>query len=195
MSAAIVITAPGWYGKLPAIGDFASRRLPVSFIEPWDTWLQQSLLASRAALGADWLDCFLNAPIRRFALGAAVLGEGAWVGIMLPSVDRIGRHFPLTIAAGLGRDSMLPAESALAAWFERIEAVALAALDLDAPLEAVDVGLIDEPLPAGSPMRAAMASMDTLWWVGSSGTRLDERVFQGLPPPTEFAGLLGARLA
>ena len=26
----------GWYGKLPASGDFVTRRLPPSFIEPWD---------------------------------------------------------------------------------------------------------------------------------------------------------------
>ena len=33
----------GWYGKLPASGDFATRRLPPSFIEPWDAWLNAML--------------------------------------------------------------------------------------------------------------------------------------------------------
>ena len=27
---------PGWYGKIPSLGDFASRRLPQSFVAAWD---------------------------------------------------------------------------------------------------------------------------------------------------------------
>ena len=39
--------APGFYGKLPARGDFIGRRLGRPFIEAWDGWLQQAVLASR----------------------------------------------------------------------------------------------------------------------------------------------------
>ena len=28
--------APGFYGKLPARGDFVRRRLPSAFVAPWD---------------------------------------------------------------------------------------------------------------------------------------------------------------
>ena len=31
-------TVPGWYGKLPALGDFASRRLEPGWIAGWDGW-------------------------------------------------------------------------------------------------------------------------------------------------------------
>ena len=43
---------PGWYGKIPATGDFITRRLPVAFIEAWDRWLQEVMGGSRDRLGA-----------------------------------------------------------------------------------------------------------------------------------------------
>ena len=43
--------AAGWFGKMPALGDFASRRLPPAWIEAWDGWLQRELVRSRTALG------------------------------------------------------------------------------------------------------------------------------------------------
>ena len=46
-------TLPGWYGKLPFIGDFANRRLPSAFINAWDDWLQQVIHGSRTALGEE----------------------------------------------------------------------------------------------------------------------------------------------
>ena len=49
----------GWYGKLPANGDFLTRRLPPSFIEPWDAWLNRILAGSRERMGAGWRDAFL----------------------------------------------------------------------------------------------------------------------------------------
>ena len=53
----MAVVLPGWYGKLPALGDFASRRLPPEFVEPWDRWLAAGLAAWREH-DADWLDAF-----------------------------------------------------------------------------------------------------------------------------------------
>ena len=46
-------TAPrgGLYGKAPAFGDFVVRRLPSTFVRPWDDWLSRSLAASRQQIG------------------------------------------------------------------------------------------------------------------------------------------------
>ena len=44
---------PGFYGKIPLLGDFVSRRLPRHFIEPWDSWLQSAFAASREQLGVN----------------------------------------------------------------------------------------------------------------------------------------------
>ena len=46
---------PGFYGKLPSIGDFVSRRLPSDFIRPWDQWLQETLYLSKKELASTLL--------------------------------------------------------------------------------------------------------------------------------------------
>lgn len=99
---------PGFYGKLPALGDFVSRRLPRQFIEPWDQWLQSAIAASREQLGSDWLDVYLTSPIWRFGLGAGVCGTGAWAGVLMPSVDKVGRYYPLTLAVPVPEAQSLP---------------------------------------------------------------------------------------
>ena len=64
---------PGWYGKLPHLGDFASRRLPEAFVSGWDAWLRHALASSREALGPRWLQGYLVAPIVRFWLPPGLL--------------------------------------------------------------------------------------------------------------------------
>ena len=49
---------------------------------------------SRDALGEGWLETYLTAPVWRFALAAGCCGPAA-AGIWLPSVDRVGRYYPL----------------------------------------------------------------------------------------------------
>jgi type VI secretion system protein ImpM len=63
-----VARIPGWYGKLPSLGDFASRRLEADFIEPWDLWLGEGLQAQRGTFGEGWLDAYLGAG-GRLAIG------------------------------------------------------------------------------------------------------------------------------
>ena len=86
---------PGWYGKLPGLGDFAARRLDKAMVGVWDGWLQDGLQALRQQPG--WLDAYLQSPVWCFALGAGVLGPQRWLGVMMPSVDAVGRYFPLAI--------------------------------------------------------------------------------------------------
>ena len=45
VNGAQAMAAPGWHGKLPTLGDFASRRLEAPFIEAWDGWLAAGMLA------------------------------------------------------------------------------------------------------------------------------------------------------
>jgi type VI secretion system protein ImpM len=87
---------PGWYGKLPGMGDFAHRRVPHEFRQAWDRWLQNGLLQLRGR-HADWTERYLKAPLWCFVLGDGVIGEPSWIGVLMPSVDSVGRYFPITI--------------------------------------------------------------------------------------------------
>jgi type VI secretion system protein ImpM len=87
----------GLYGKLPSHGDFLRRRVADDFVTGWDGWLQQCIAESRAALGEEWLETYLTSPAWRFALSANVCGATPIAGVIVPSVDRVGRYFPVTL--------------------------------------------------------------------------------------------------
>ena len=134
----MAVSQLGFYGKVPALGDFVSRRLPRSFIDPWDAWLQSALLASRETLADNWLSVFLVSPIWRFALSPGLCGPSAWAGVMMPSVDRVGRYFPLTLAQSLAEQDIAAVFSANADWFSQLENLALTVLNADFDLENFD---------------------------------------------------------
>jgi type VI secretion system protein ImpM len=139
---------PGWYGKIPNLGDFASRRLPSRFIVTWDDWLQRALACSRAQLGDQWLDMYLTSPVWRFLLMPGVCGNTAWAGVLMPSVDRVGRYFPLTIAIELARITLRRDWlERLSAWLGRAEGTALSTLDLSVTPERLDQALDAIPVP------------------------------------------------
>jgi type VI secretion system protein ImpM len=144
---------PGWYGKIPNLGDFASRRLPSRFIVAWDDWLQRALASSRAQLGGQWLDLYLTSPVWRFLLMPGVCGSAAWAGVLMPSVDRVGRYFPLTIALELPQVALRQDRlERLSAWLAQAEGAALSTLDLSVTPERLDQLLDAIPVPeVGSP--------------------------------------------
>ena len=114
----------GAYGKMPGLGDFFRLDTPPGFVSVWDDWLQNGLKAARLSLGADWQESYMSAPIWRFWLGAGLAGRASVVGVMMPSVDRVGRMFPLTLMAQTD-----PEGASDEGLFESLEEVALAALD------------------------------------------------------------------
>ena len=132
----------GFYGKLPTHGDFISRNLPRTFIDPWDNWLQSSIAASREQLGEQWLEYFLVTPAWRFILSDGNCGEHAWIGVMIPSVDRVGRYFPLTIASHI-TEPVKPVAliDECYHWFEQAEEQALKVLDEDFDLDELEASL------------------------------------------------------
>jgi type VI secretion system protein ImpM len=94
----VAVHAPGWFGKLASLGDFASRRLPGEWVQGVDGWLSQCMHSSTAALGERWLPAYLGAPVWRFAWGPQVVDAHWWFGVLMPSCDKVGRYFPLVVA-------------------------------------------------------------------------------------------------
>lgn len=88
----------GWYGKLPAAGDFLRRNLSDSFVDSWDAWLREGMAAAEQELGEDWQDSFLRFPVWYFLRRLPSDDGSLWAGVLVPSVDRVGRLFPLTVA-------------------------------------------------------------------------------------------------
>lgn len=120
----------GLYGKLPAYGDFVFRNLNSEFITPWDEWLQHFISGSQEQIGEDWLNIYLTSPIWRFVLSPGVIDNNMWAGLMMPSVDRVGRYFPISIVKPFASNTS-PVNFMLKQrdWFNALETHCLTALD------------------------------------------------------------------
>lgn len=129
---------PGWWGKLPGAGDFAHRRLPDDVRTRLDDWLQTELGGLRAR-HANWQPAYLNAPLWYFAAGSGLLTHDVWLGILMPSVDRVGRYFPLLILQPADESSAL--EYSADRWWRLAAEAALEALSEDYGPEALERAL------------------------------------------------------
>jgi type VI secretion system protein ImpM len=210
--------SPGFFGKLPSHGDFISRRVPSRLLGPWEAWLDAGLQQSRETFGDAWLETYLSGPIWSFCGSAGCCGDRPFCGVLMPSVDRLGRYYPLSILAPLCAGD-LPFEVAAraTAWFHHMESVALSCLGESFDFSAFDTKIADASVPvAGKGNGAAMEApvsetgpapvigrllgqlLDhcevcySLWWTSGSRTiAACCRAYPGLPSAEQFVKLLG----
>jgi len=166
----------GYFGKLPARGDFVRAGLHEDFVTAWDLWCRDMMATSRAELGDDWEAAWMQAPIWRFLLPAGACGGQAVLGVWLPSIDKVGRHFPLTLCALA--DSSIDLEDG-AAWADAAQATGLAGVLDDAPHESI--------LPALESPVADATLQGAGWWT-EGGPLVKPKRF-------EIAGLLPLTLS
>ncbi|RUY83528.1 type VI secretion system-associated protein TagF [Mesorhizobium sp. M7A.F.Ca.CA.001.12.2.1] len=146
------MTLPGFYGKMPATGDFVTRRLTGDFVRVWDRWLAQHLVP---LMGSEF---WPSTTALRFLAGPASFGASA--GIILQSADRVGRQFPLTIVAQLAEAPVRLTEAE--AWFSSIEETAFAAQRGDLTPDGLDAALGALPVPTVEPGDEAISGM-VIW--------------------------------
>ena len=138
----------GLFGKLSAKRDFIALATPRNFLEAWEPWVQASLSASRHQLGDRWQQVFLTTPVWRFWLGAAICGSTV-AGAIMPSLDGVGRYYPLTLhAVGDSSAPIVPPDiDAQDEWFNMSENFLLSTLDRDIAFEEVSSALDRLPVP------------------------------------------------
>lgn len=120
----------GAYGKMPTVGDFFRLSPPAGFVKIWDAWIQSVMTLGQATYGPYFDSHYMSAPIWRFTLPAGVAGAQKLTGVLMPSVDRVGRRFPLTLVTALPT----PGPAAFdhlsdTAMFEKLEDIALDCLE------------------------------------------------------------------
>ena len=174
----------GWWGKLPARGDFVGRGLPPRWRAEWDDWLQRGLGLAASSIDGDALRERLAGftPWRYLAVPA----EGdAWCGILVPSHDRVGRAFPLTLA------ERVVAPVSPAACAARLASL-LGAVAQDP--EALEAAVAALPPCAGAGDASAgtwPASPASLWWPLAAMDDADALVTGWPPQPVLLLELLG----
>jgi len=173
----------GFAGKVPARGDFVHAGLPRDFTDPWHDWQSMVIAGSRALMGDAWLEAFLEAPVWRFVLPRGICGPRAAIGLIMPSVDKVGRYFPLTFAALTGGGT--PEAADWTAWLDAVEDLGRRALDEDAPPEQLT--------PPPAPLSPALhAGMDCAWWTeGGPRVPASRLTLASLPDAACFATMLG----
>jgi type VI secretion system protein ImpM len=173
----------GLYGKLPSKRDFIAIAAPREFLAVWEPWLQGGISASRMKLGPGWQEAFLRAPIWRFWLGAEICG-GAVLGALMPSVDGVGRYFPLTIFARAdpGDDLPPPEMELYDEWLGGAEDLLLSALTEGASFDTLNeaFGALSGPRPAAQSPQVPDGLIRT-----RDGTVIASA------PPAEFSTVLG----
>lgn len=172
------------FGKMPALGDFVRIGAVPAFVTPWDHWVQDSLVSGRQACGDRWLDCYFSAPIWRFSLPPGLAGPGGILGIIMPSVDRVGRQFPLTLFTTTGSATANHRTSGKA--FAALENIALDALSDDATRDSLAAALTTVPPAALKPPNQMSDHRSTWSALVEGGTRYV--TFGGMPSPRESIG-------
>lgn len=86
-----------WFGKLPSEGDFLHRRMSAERIRFWDDYLSQSMVAVLQEKTAPKLMSYLNSNVWMFCMSSPNLyvGDAKTWGVVVPSMDKVGRYFPL----------------------------------------------------------------------------------------------------
>lgn len=159
----------GAFGKLPALGDFLRMDLPQGFIDPWDRWLQEGMLAARGALGDRWQDCYFSAPLWRFALSPGLAGASAMLGVMMMSVDRVSRQFPLTLASPVADGAPVLLQHFVSAGvYGELEGLALDALEDGMTRDILAQRLAGMTLPAAPALPMVQSAQGGLVLRGSA---------------------------
>ena len=174
----------GFFGKIPSRGDFVRARLPRLLVEAWDGWLQRVMPAAERELGRRWNTAWQVAPVWRFALPAGQCGPRPLLGLWLPSVDRVGRRFPLMIAAetmaGDGSDDLL---------LDAAEQIGRDAVAHDLTPDAM-LSCLDAAEPSGRRPEAACAVAGRWWSDGGPLVEAAALRLTDLPDAPTFTAML-----
>ena len=144
----------GFFGKLPSKGDFVTRDLPRDFYEPIDDWFRVGMQESKEELGDDWFPHYQVMPIWFFFMGEEVLGNCGWIGVWIPSADRVNRSFPLLMACTMDGSEVKSAGDLLAYqdWFQQASDLLLEGLEQTQEFDALCEAFEElEPYTADAP--------------------------------------------
>lgn len=163
----------GFFGKMPVIGDFVQRNLNTALSTALDNWLQQGMFELQQQDPA-FQEQYLAAPISFFILPARIWADHPVAGFILPSVDRVGRLFPLVFLRPLRTLEATPL-TALSRELETASNLAITALQQQRGVDELEQLMQGISTPSDAvPGAAAPSQIDlgqlieedrqSLWW-------------------------------
>lgn len=186
----------GFFGKIPSHGDFISDGLERELISIFDDWMRSGLHACAEMFSGRWPAIFSSSPPIRFIVERGIWGNCAYVGVLVPSADRVGRKYPLAIIAQLNGFRKHPRTLYLDdTWFMAAEALAETSMtgDFDMSRFNAAVKKLRLPKPRADDdepdmMRDRMPT--SLWWhIDPQSRRARGHKFDGKPKASDFMRL------
>lgn len=153
----------GCFGKMRSCGDFVSRHVPHAIQERFDQWLEEGLAETRERLKQQWLDYYLTSPIWRFLIRDSI-SDATLFGNMMPSLDKVGRYYPLLIISTLGNEALL----------DLAQCEAIEELMLDTLTNSLEINELDERLQTLSQDSFAGGKVSVAGIVEGSGKDLEQ---------------------
>ncbi|WP_117190288.1 type VI secretion system-associated protein TagF [Rhizobium terrae] len=188
----------GFFGKLPTHGDFVSTGMGSGLQSEFDIWLQAGLQAVQQQFGTDWERHFRAMFSWRFIIERGLWGPATIAGVLVPSLDRVGRSFPLVVATQLPAFTDHPRLLYLdETWFTAAEAIAETSARRDFDIEQFTASLKrlrtlrPADLAENDGRRRSLPTQTTLWWRIDPETR-QAKGFRttGAPQPDDFRRLV-----
>lgn len=178
----------GLFGKLPAHGDFIHRNLASDVMNSWDEWLQHFIASSREQMGAEWLNIYLTSPVWRFVFSSGVLDNNNWSGMLVPSVDRVGRYFPFTVLTKLPANinplEFLPLNGS---WFDQVENILIDALETETTVDEIMQSIESLQINANNPYQKNQG-------ISSGASQVIKMISNMEPPHNLYSYLLDSSL-
>ncbi len=150
-----------WYGKLPSAADFVGRRMPHALESEWDTWIRSGLDQLRHDGGDKWQEKFVRCPTWFFMYPTRMQGMVA-IGAIAPSIDRMGRYYPITVMAF----SPTPAKgfgdgAKIAQFFSGVRSAIVDARRIPLPVEQFDqrIAQLTHPFEPSAPQNSLIGDI------------------------------------
>lgn len=190
--------AYGFFGKIPAIGDFVHRNLSATTVASVDAWLQEGMYLL-GQQGHSFHDRYMVSQVGFFVLPQRVWADHAVAGFIIPSTDRVGRLFPLVCLHAVANHPHIDF-GVLSGELKAASDIAVHALqqrlspdDLYQRLHDAtgSVGLVTDVsiLDADVFKSFLMGGKRSLWWQQGNTETRSIQVFENMDAPSIFAYL------
>ncbi|WFS04173.1 type VI secretion system-associated protein TagF [Rhizobium tumorigenes] len=183
----------GFFGKVRSHGDFVSTWLARGLQDALQVWLQSGVQRLQQVFPDDWEARFRTMPTWRFVVERGPWGAATLAGVIVPSLDRVGRRFPLVVVAPVPGFSGDPRRICLDdSWFTAAEGIAESTGRRDFDINEFTAGLkrLRSPHPGDLEPEAGPRASGTLWWRRGDDRRLVGFRTAGSPQPGDLLRLL-----
>lgn len=157
----------GWLGKLPAVGDFASRGLEQDFQRHLYQWISHGMRALAQRDPEEWQHAYLVTPVWHFVVNAGVWHRHAVQGCLAPSLDKVGRYSPLLVMRSFDNDALAAVLPPSSGWAYRVDAKLRQVIGQRLSPEQVLVG-VNEPFSSQQAQQQALSAAGILNELGIS---------------------------